>query len=142
MGLRIAIYGRRGIVFAMKASIFATGPALLLLASCSGGMSSGPVTASQAKADNATFLSGLSAASRQTAMFCQVQFQQKLGGKVYVVSAPSMQGGDIMANATTNAISKSLLVVYDRVANGTVTSAARQCELHSENIVVHPTHAD
>jgi hypothetical protein len=116
-------------------------PALLLLASCSG-MSSGPLTASKAQADNAAFLAGLAPAARQTAMFCQVQMQHKLGGTVYLVAAPSLQGSDITANATTNAMQQQLSVVYDRVDNGVVTSAAQECQLHSENLVVRPSHAE
>ncbi|MGC9270989.1 hypothetical protein [Acidiphilium sp.] len=115
-------------------------PLLVFLASCSGGMGSEPLTAAQAQSDNQTFLSGLSPASRQTALFCQAQFQQKLGGTVYVVSAPSMQSSDITANATTNAMTDGLLVVYDRVDNGAVTSAARRCQLKSNNLVVRPSH--
>ncbi|MDD4935961.1 MAG: hypothetical protein PHT60_09315 [Acidiphilium sp.] len=117
-------------------------PAVILLASCSGGMGSSPPTASQAQADNATFLSSLSPVSRQTALYCQGQLQQKLGGTVYAVAAPSLQTGNITANATTNAIRQRLLVVYDRIDNGTVTSAAQECHLHSENLVVRPSHAE
>lgn len=126
----------------MKTARLAMIPALLLLSSCSGGMSSGAITASQAKADNATFLSGLSNGARQTAMFCQAQLQQKLGGTIYVVSAPSMQSGDIMANATTNAMASSMMVVYDRIGKAGVTSAAQPCVLHSKNLVVRPSHAE
>jgi hypothetical protein len=105
-------------------------------------MSSGSLTAVQAKADNATFLAGLSPSARQTAMFCQVQAQNKLGGTVYLVAAPSLQASDITANASTNAIAQGLTVVYDRIVNNTVTSAARKCKLSSENLVVHPSHAE
>ncbi|MDX5931978.1 hypothetical protein SIL87_14535 [Acidiphilium acidophilum] len=126
----------------MKISPLLPVPVILLLASCSGGMSSGPLTASAAKADNAAFLSGLSPASRQTAMFCQVQMQNKLGGTVYLVAAPSLQGSDITANASTNAMRQHLSVVYDRVDNGAVTSAAQECQLHSENLVVRPSHGE
>lgn len=117
-------------------------PAVLLLAACSSGMGGAPATASGAKADNATFLSGLSPANRQTALYCQGQLQQKLGGTVYAVAAPSLQSGDITANTSTNAISNHLLVVYDRVANGAVTSAAQNCHLPNANLVVRPSHAD
>ncbi|SIQ21504.1 hypothetical protein SAMN05421828_102230 [Acidiphilium rubrum] len=132
----------RGYFRGMKTITLVSLPVLLGLASCSGGMSSGPLTAAQAKADNATFLSGLSPAARQTAMFCQVQMQNKLGGTVYLVAAPSLQASDITANASTNAIAQGLTVVYDRIDNGAVTSAARKCKLSSENLVVRPSHAE
>ncbi|MCF3945418.1 hypothetical protein [Acidiphilium iwatense] len=117
-------------------------PAALLLAACSSGMGGAPTTASAAKADNATFLSGLKPASRQTVLYCQSQLQKKLGGTVYVVAAPSLQSGDITANSSTNSISNHVQVVYDRVDNGAVTSAAQECHLPSSNLVVRPSSGD
>ena len=117
-------------------------PAVLLLASCASGTGAAPATASAAKADNVTFLSGLKPASRQTVLYCQSQLQKKLGGTVYVVAAPSLQSGDITANSSTNTISNHLQVVYDRVANGAVTSAAQECHLPSSNLVVRPSSGD
>ena len=113
-------------------------PAIFLLAACSSG--TGAATASSAKADNAAFLSGLSPVARQTALYCQSQLQRKLGGTVYVVSAPSLQSGDITANTSTNVIRGHLLVAYDRVDNGVVGSAAAQCKLSTANLVVRPSH--
>jgi hypothetical protein len=101
------------------------------LAGCSSG--SKPLNPTSAKADNAAFLSGLPASSRQFAMYCQTQLQQKLGGTVYAVAAPSLQSSDISANATTTALAASTMIVYDQVKDGKVVTGSSVCTPPSQN---------
>lgn len=102
------------------------------LAGCSSGKA--PMNPVSAKADGAAFMNGLPASSRQFAMYCQSQLQQKLGGKVYAVAAPSLQSGDISANATTTALIGSTMIVYDRVKDGKVTTGSSTCTPPSQNM--------
>ena len=95
------------------------------LAGCSSGAT--PLNPASAKADGATFMNGLPAPSRQLAMYCQSQLQQKLGGIVYVVAAPSLQSTDITGNSTTNTASGKTLVVYDQVKDGKATTGSSTC---------------
>ncbi len=97
----------------------------LALAGCTSGKQ--PLNPESAKADGATFMNGLPAQSRQFAMYCQQQLQQKLGGTVYAVAAPSLQSGDITANSTTDTASSGTLIVYDRVKDGQVTTGSSTC---------------
>jgi hypothetical protein len=92
------------------------------------------MTPDKAKADNASFLSTLTPAKRENVLFCQDQLQKKVGGVVYIVSIPSMQGGDLVANASTDSAQDHLDVIYDRVDGSTASSAAMACSIPTGNV--------
>jgi hypothetical protein len=116
----------------MKNIIISVLPVLCLLSACSTGPST--MTPDQAKAANASFLASLTPAKRGNVLFCQDQVQKAVGGTVYIVSIPSMQGGDLVANSSTDSEQDHMDVVYDRVDGDTATSAAMACKIPTGDV--------
>jgi hypothetical protein len=107
----------------MKSATLAAFGLPLLLAACASAPKGPPPSVTQARAASHDFLAGLSASNRQAVLACQAQLRRSMGKQVYVVGAPALQGGGNAAAAGAG----GLTVIYDRVDNGAITSAAHQC---------------
>lgn len=109
----------------MKSATFAAFGGLLLLASCASAPKGPPAAVTEAQSANHDFLAGLSSANRQTVLACQAQLRKSMGKQVYVVGAPDLQGNG--GNSASASGSNAVTVIYDRVANGAITSSAHSC---------------
>ncbi|HQT88074.1 MAG TPA: hypothetical protein PK677_05915 [Acidiphilium sp.] len=105
-------------------------PAVILLAACSSGSGAAPTTPAAAKASSAAYLAGLPAPQRETALFCQSQAQIKLGGTVYLESAPALLSTDVTTNFSPNVLGGKMTILYDRVDGSTVTNGVYRCDLN------------
>ena len=106
-------------------------PAVVLLAACSSGSGAAPTTQASAKASSAAYLAGLPAPQRETALFCQSQAQIKLGGTVYLESAPALLSSDVTTNFSPSVLGGKMTILYDRVDNNTVTNGIYRCDLNA-----------